>query len=73
MKRRNFLWLVSTTGAALATGGVRKALLARERVASVTVGSRGDRQWLHGKPGACAFAWGQRLKWSGYTLEQLLT
>lgn len=73
MKRRSFLTLVSAAGAAAAAIGVPRTLLAHDRIAGVAVRPRGDRQWLHGKPGGCAFAWEHHMKWSGFTLEQLLT
>lgn len=72
MKRRGFLTLVCAAGGAAAAIGIPRTLLARDRIASIEVRTRGDRQWMHGRPGACAAAWKHRLKWSGYTLEQLL-
>jgi hypothetical protein len=72
MKRRSFLTLVSAAGTFGATG-LPRALLARERVAGIGIRARGDRQWLNGRPGACASVRGPRMTLGGYTLDQLLT
>lgn len=70
MKRKSFLTVVIAAGAFASTGGM---VFARERIANVEILPRGDRQWMHGRPGACAAATGRQLKWGGYTLEQMVS
>lgn len=70
MKRKSFLSVVVAAGAFASTGGI---VFARERIAHVEIIVRGDRQWMHGRAGACASATGRKLKWGGYTLEQMVS
>ncbi|MDP9017174.1 MAG: hypothetical protein M3N19_02495 [Candidatus Eremiobacteraeota bacterium] len=70
MKRVNFLTIIAAASAVAGSGTI---VFAHERIASVTVRPRADRQWMHGRPGACASASSQPLKWGGYTLEQILS
>jgi len=72
MKRKSFLTALSAVGIA-GLAGAPRALLARARIASIDVRVRGDRQWMHGRPGACAYAADKKLPWGGYTLEQMLS